>query len=110
MGPRLRGGDEQGAGYSGAKSLRRGHRHLGAVRFLDDNGGGALVTVSHWNKLLKGALVRHIVATPLIDPDGLREFTHPQGYRYRPELTVIESGRTVVSLVADRTTGSRPAP
>ena len=73
-----------------------------AVRFLDDTGGGKLITVSHWNKLLKGALVRHIVGTQLTDPDGLAHFTHPQGYRYRPDLTVEESQRTVVSLVAAR--------
>jgi uncharacterized protein len=73
-----------------------------AVRFLDDKGDGALITVSHWNKLLKGALVRHVVETRLTDPDGLAEFAHPQGYVYRPELTVVEGDRTVVSLVAPR--------
>ncbi len=73
-----------------------------AVRFLDDTGGGTLVTVSHWNKLLKGALVRHIVATRLTDPDGLADFEHPQRYRYRPDLTVEEPHRTVVALVAQR--------
>jgi cytoplasmic iron level regulating protein YaaA (DUF328/UPF0246 family) len=73
-----------------------------AVRFLDDKGDGALITVSHWNKLLKGALVRHVVETGLTDPDGLTSFDHPQGYRYRPELTVVEGDRTIVSLVARR--------
>ncbi len=72
------------------------------MRFLDDNGGGTLITVSHWNKLLKGALVRHVVATRLTDPDGLADFEHPQGYRYRPDLTVEEPHRTVVALVATR--------
>jgi uncharacterized protein len=60
--------------------------------------------VSHWNKLLKGALVRHIVATQLTGPEGLTAFRHPQGYRYRPDLTVEEGGRVFVSLVADRMT------
>ncbi len=73
-----------------------------AVRFLDDTGRGSLVTVSHWSKLLKGALVRHLVETRLTDPDGLAAFTHPEGYVYRPELTVTEPHRTVVALVADR--------
>lgn len=44
-------------------------------------------TVSHWNKLLKGALVRHLVATGLTDPAGLAELDHPAGYRYDPAAT-----------------------
>jgi cytoplasmic iron level regulating protein YaaA (DUF328/UPF0246 family) len=75
------------------------------VRFLDDverNGVRSLVTVNHWNKLLKGSLVRHVLATQLTDPDGLAAFTHPEGYVYRPELTEA-NGRTVdVALVARR--------
>ena len=76
------------------------------VRFLDDvvrRDGSALVTVSHWNKLLKGALVRHVVEHQLTDPDALARFEHPQGYRYRPELTEELGDRLVVALVADRT-------
>jgi cytoplasmic iron level regulating protein YaaA (DUF328/UPF0246 family) len=87
------------------------------VRFLDDvdrggddadKGSRSLVTVSHWNKLLKGALVRHLLRTQLRDPRGLIEFTHPEGYIYRPELTVrtkasaTECARIAVSLVARR--------
>ncbi len=75
------------------------------VRFVDDVGNGAtrrLVTVSHWNKLLKGALVRHLLATGLDDPDGLTRFTHPLGYTYRRDLTTERSGRTEVSLVLRR--------
>src|SRR5690606_26057054 len=40
------------------------------VRFLDEverDGDRVLVTVSHWNKLLKGALVRHVVTRQLDD-------------------------------------------
>jgi cytoplasmic iron level regulating protein YaaA (DUF328/UPF0246 family) len=80
-----------------------------AVRFLDDverDGRRELVTVSHWNKLLKGSLVRHVIAGQLTAPDGLADFEHPRGYRYRPDLTVVDSGgRTVVSLVARRCPG-----
>jgi cytoplasmic iron level regulating protein YaaA (DUF328/UPF0246 family) len=75
------------------------------VRFLDDverGGRRELVTVSHWNKLLKGALVRHVVATQLEDPDGLAAFEHPQGYVYRPDLTVVDGTNVQVSLVARR--------
>jgi hypothetical protein len=55
--------------------------------------------VSHWNKLLKGALVRHLLATQLTEPAGLAEFRHPEGDASRPELTVVEDQRVVASLV-----------
>ncbi len=75
------------------------------VRFLDDvvrGGERRLVTVSHWNKLLKGALVRHVLAHQLRDPEGLSEFRHPEGYEYRPDLTEVSGDRVTVSLVARR--------
>ena len=75
------------------------------VRFVDDverNGARTLVTVSHWNKLLKGALVRHVLSAQLREPDGLVRFEHPQGYVYRPDLTETAGGRTTVTLVARR--------
>jgi len=76
------------------------------VKFLDDvpdGTGRKLITVSHWNKLLKGALVRHVLATQLADPEGLVEFDHPLGYVYDPALTVVGDTATTVSLVARRT-------
>ena len=76
-----------------------------SVRFVDDVGDGPerkLTVVSHWNKLLKGALVRHILATQIDDPTGLAAFDHPLGYRYVPSLTETTGGRTNVSLVARR--------
>jgi hypothetical protein len=75
------------------------------VRFLDDvvkNGEQTLVTVSHWNKLLKGALVRHVVEHGLDDPAGLVDFDHPEGYRYDPSLTVINDATTDVVMVSRR--------
>ncbi|HEX7133464.1 MAG TPA: peroxide stress protein YaaA [Iamia sp.] len=47
-------------------------------------------TVSHWNKLLKGSLVRHLVTTGLTDPGGLADFAHPAGYRLDPEASVLD--------------------
>lgn len=76
-----------------------------SVRFLDDtrkDGRRKLVAVSHWNKLLKGALVRHVLDTQLDDPAGLTRFDHPLGYRYRPELDEREGNRVAVSMVARR--------
>lgn len=75
------------------------------VRFLDDvikNGEQTLMTVSHWNKLLKGALVRHVVEHELDDPDGLVDFDHPEGYRYDPSLTTTTGTTTDVALVTRR--------
>ena len=75
------------------------------VRFLDDvmkNGKRTLVTVSHWNKLLKGALVCHVVEHGLDDPAGLIDFDHPEGYRYDPSLTTTTGTTTDVALVTKR--------
>ena len=75
-----------------------------SVRFLDKVRRGSatrLVVVNHWNKLLKGALVRHVLATQLSDVDGLVEFEHPLGYVFAPELTQVDPDgvRVAVSLV-----------
>ncbi|MBU6329669.1 MAG: peroxide stress protein YaaA [Acidobacteria bacterium] len=56
-------------------------------------------TVNHWNKLLKGALVRHILRTGADEPDALAGFEHPEGYVYDPSLTVETDGRLVVAMV-----------
>ena len=75
------------------------------VRFADDvdrGGRRELAYVAHWNKLLKGALVRHVLATQLDDPAGLVAFDHPEGYRYEPSLTEQDGSRLVVTLVARR--------
>lgn len=53
------------------------------VRFVDARGA----TVSHWNKLLKGSLVRWLVTTGATDVDALDAFEHPQGYRWDPLAT-----------------------
>src|SRR4051812_25404923 len=45
------------------------------VRFVDAEDK----TVSHWNKLLKGALVRWILTEQPDGPDDLRAFDHPLG-------------------------------
>ena len=47
------------------------------VRFQDRHGR----TVSHWNKLLKGALVRHILTERPAGPENLAGWEHPSGYR-----------------------------
>jgi uncharacterized protein len=47
------------------------------VRFVDAGGR----TVSHWNKLLKGALVRHLLVERPAGPEDLVGWEHPSGYR-----------------------------
>ncbi len=75
-----------------------------SVRFFDTvvrAGRTERVAVAHWNKLLKGALVAHVVAEQLTCVDGLADFDHPLGYHFAPELTERSpDGITVaVSLV-----------
>ncbi len=86
-------------------------RRIVSVRFLDEQEppprsargrrapDGDLVAVAHWNKLLKGSLVRYVVATQLTDVEGLAELDHPRGYRYRPDLTTTDGDRLVVNMV-----------
>lgn len=47
------------------------------VRFVDAEGR----TVSHWNKLLKGSLVRWLLREQPSSPEALTGFDHPLGYR-----------------------------
>lgn len=82
-------------------------RRVITARFLDEverDGERRLVAVSHWNKLLKGALVRHVLAEQLDDPAGLEGFEHPEGYVLRPDLSDLapERGPAVAVLVARR--------
>lgn len=66
------------------------------VRFVNVDGK----TVSHWNKLLKGALVRHIVSTRLVDPEILAKFRHPAGYRLDPAGSVLDGPQPQVVMRA----------
>lgn len=75
-----------------------------SVRFLDEKPRRpgevrTFTSVSHWNKLLKGALVRHVLATGADEPDALAHFEHPLGYRYDPSLTEQTKDRTQIAMV-----------
>ena len=75
------------------------------MSFLDDvmkDKKRTLVTVSHWNKLLKGSLVRFIAESQVDDPSGLKGFKHPEGYVYKPSLNVEDGSLIDVFLVAKR--------
>ena len=71
-------------------------------QFLDRRPTGDLVAVSHWNKLLKGSLVRFLVDQAAPDIDSLTAFHHPLGYRYEPSITTCNGGSTQCRFVADR--------
>jgi uncharacterized protein len=67
------------------------------VRFVDRQGR----TVSHWNKLLKGALVRWVLTVRPDDPRSLAGFDHPLGYRFDPAGSDL--GPTHASVVLRQT-------
>jgi cytoplasmic iron level regulating protein YaaA (DUF328/UPF0246 family) len=74
------------------------------VKFLDEETRAkgqprSFTTVNHWNKLLKGALVRFILETGADEPDALADFAHPEGYVYDTSLTEVTNGRTIVAMV-----------
>lgn len=70
------------------------------VRFLEPGRGGKLVAVSHWNKLLKGALVDRLVRRPVADPSELEDWVHPRGFRLDPRRTRRSDGTTHLEFVA----------
>ena len=77
------------------------------VKFLEAGRDGKLKTVSHWSKALKGALVRHLVSNPAAAGSAdsalalLSEFSHPEGYEYRPNLTAEVDGATEIVLLKE---------
>jgi len=71
------------------------------VRFLERGPDGSLKAVSHWNKFLKGALVRFLVENPSADREDLEGWEHPSGYRYISGMDEPrKDGATVLSFVA----------
>ncbi len=68
------------------------------VRFLDHSGR----TVSHWNKLLKGALVRHLLTERPDGPEALAGWQHPSGYRVDPVASRLDHDPALLVLSATR--------
>lgn len=64
------------------------------VRFVDASDK----TVNHWNKLLKGSLVRWLATHPGVAVDDLASFDHPLGYQYDPALTVRDGANTAITF------------
>jgi cytoplasmic iron level regulating protein YaaA (DUF328/UPF0246 family) len=65
-----------------------------AVRFVDAEGR----TVSHWNKLLKGSLVRWILQEQPEGPLELADFEHPLGYRFDAGASSLSGDPATVVL------------
>lgn len=66
------------------------------IRFLDAEGK----TVSHWNKLLKGSLVRWLLTERPAGPDALDSFRHPLGYRFDGRASDLDAAVATVVLRA----------
>ncbi|HET6954045.1 MAG TPA: peroxide stress protein YaaA [Acidimicrobiales bacterium] len=64
------------------------------VRFVDREGR----TVSHWNKLLKGALVRHLLIERPAGPEDLAAWEHPSGYRVDPARCRLDGDPALLVL------------
>ncbi len=64
------------------------------VRFLDAEDR----TVSHWNKLLKGSLVRWLLSAQPPGPEALTAFDHPLGYRFDPASSTLDDHLAAVVL------------
>jgi len=71
------------------------------VKFFERRQDGSLVAVSHWNKYLKGALVRHLLEHPESTPASLEHWQHPSGYLLNPALTEQHNAVTVLAFVQE---------
>ena len=69
------------------------------VKFFERRPDGSLVAVSHWNKFLKGALLRHLLEHPETTPRSLEQWEHPSGYRLDPLLTQVRGPVTELAFV-----------
>lgn len=99
-------GEHAAAWRPAAAGTADGPAAMLSVRFVDEGapsrGTRTFTTVSHWNKLLKGALVRFVLATGADEPAALTRFAHPEGYVYDPSLTEETKGATVLVMVRPR--------
>lgn len=67
------------------------------VRFVDAQGR----TVSHWNKLLKGSLVRWLLTESPTGLADLHRFEHPLGYRYDEAASILD-GVVATAVLRER--------
>lgn len=67
-------------GYAPSNEIR--------VKFLIEEPNGSWRVVNHWNKLLKGALVRFLLENPTAQVEDLIGWDHPEGYRLDLNFTM----------------------
>lgn len=71
------------------------------VEFLQRAPDGSTRKLSHWNKLHKGTLVRHLLTEGIAAPEGLTGWSSDHGYRLDPSLTVTDGETSTLRFVAD---------
>ena len=77
------------------------------VKFLQRGADGQFKTVTHLSKLLKGALVRHLVSNSAEASEAdsalmlAARFAHPEGYEFDPDLTTEVDRATELVFVRD---------
>ena len=77
------------------------------AEIAEDRVGWDLLPNEHRSKALKGALIRHLVSNPEaagstdLVPELLANFSHPEGYEYRPELSNEFDGATELLFVKE---------
>ncbi|NQW16699.1 MAG: peroxide stress protein YaaA [Chloroflexi bacterium] len=83
------------------------HEARFTVKFLERHADGQIKTVTHFSKLLKGALVRHLVenTTAAGSTESALElaagFSHPEGHEFRAEMTSEIGGATELVFLKD---------
>jgi hypothetical protein len=84
-----------------------GYERRYTIKFLEADKDGQMKTVNHWSKALKGALVRFLVANPDLAGsagsviDLLKNFSHPEGYEFRADLTTESGDATQLIFLKD---------
>lgn len=69
-------------------------RRRTTIRFIDRSGA----VVAHWNKLLKGSVVRWLAETGARRPEDLAAFEHPRGYVFDVQASIIDANRAQVVM------------
>ena len=75
------------------------------VKFVQRSDKGQFKVVSHWSKLLKGALIRHLVSngeaagSTKYAIELVAGFSHPEGYEFSAEMTSSTDNVTSVIFV-----------
>lgn len=79
----------------------RARHQVKFVKRIVRSGVAEYKTISHHSKALKGALIRHLLANDASKPTDLKDFTHPDGYRYMRELSVEKKEGSLIVFAAD---------